>query len=302
MHKQIQTGQHGGQIIAKARQPSMPGQTLGVDSLLQLSRQRPLAEQHQLYAWMLPNQCWQCIEHKAVPLALNQLSNHPDQHRIRRQAEPGEQAPSGTGTLKIIGHHGAAHHAQFVRGQSLAQQHIANRLGDRDHAVMQPILDRHHPARLGIIHAAGMNHRHTGPAGGNRAHDIGSDAAMQMHQIRRAAPDQIPQASNHRNIQIAAHGQRMHLGKAGGALGQFATNAAGQQVIHALPDQPLQQIQHLLRTAVQIRATFYMQNSHHWIPGNAYSACNTSSTPMSRMQKYAPSQVGRRRQGEQCRR
>jgi hypothetical protein len=103
-----------------------------------------------------------------------------------------------------------------------------------------------------------MDHRHASDARGDPAHDVGTDATVQMHQIRCGAPDQTTQAPAHGKVQIAAHGHAMHLGKGRRAIGQFAAATAGQQILDAARGEAFEQIQHLLRAAVEIGAALHV--------------------------------------------
>ena len=142
-----------------------------------------------------------------------------------------------------------------------------------------------------------MDHRHPGQPCRDPAHDIGADAAVQMHQIRPAGANQPVQTPNHQQIGIPMHRQTMHLGEGRRRLGQRTAARTGQQILMPPRRQPTQQMQHLEGPAVEMTPALDMQNLH--ARNTSSAARRISSLPIARMQSNRPSQVGRRLQGEQ---
>jgi hypothetical protein len=234
-----------------------------------------------------------------VPLALNQLGDDADQERVLGHPEAGGDrgASAGPGIGGVVDR--AANDPQLLGGQSLGKQHVANPLRDGDHTVEEPVLERDQPARLGVVDPAGMDDRHTAQARSDAAHDVGTDAAVQMHQVRSARTDQASQTDDHRQVQIAPHRQAIDPRNGRGGLRQGTSGGAGEQIFMTACGKPAQQVQDLIGPAVEVTPALDMEDPHGATPSAPRAASRISSIVIRRIQVKAPSQVGRRLQGEQ---
>ena len=137
---------------------------------------------------------------------------------------------------------------------------------------------------------------------------------MQVDEIRPFGPDQPTQAADQAQVQVAAHGQFMHPGMRRGGAGDRAARRAGQHAVDPRRAQAAQQEDDLQRAAVEVAAGFDVEHFHAGLSGRtdrpvsgaaaastASAAAQTDSAVWSRMQSKRPSQLGRRRQGEQLR-
>jgi hypothetical protein len=107
-----------------------------------------------------------------------------------------------------------------------------------------------------------MHYRHPAEARRDPAHDIGTDSAVKMDQIRAACTDQASQPDDHRQVQVTPHGQAMHLRKGRRRLAQGAAARTGKQTVVTPRMQTAQQMQHLIGPAVEMAPAFDMQDSH----------------------------------------
>jgi hypothetical protein len=95
----------------------------------------------------------------------------------------------------------------------------------------------------------------------------------------------------------------MHLREIHGPDAQLGVGAARQMILDPRRRKAFEQIEDLQGTPVQVGTALDMEHPHGAASAciSTASASITSSTPISRMQVKAPSQVGRRLQGEQAR-
>ena len=138
-------------------------------------------------------------------------------------------------------------------------------------------------------------------AGRQPAPKVCAAAAMDVHEIGALGGDQAAQAEDKADVDVALHRHLEHAGMGSRGACDVGAGRAGEQVLHAAPRQALDNVEHLLGAAVEVAAGFDVQHLHDACStlSAVRASSMTRSAVMSRRQVKAPSQVGRRRQGEQ---
>ena len=283
--QQVQAREQLVQIVPEADEPDQVGEPHGGDLRVQFCLQGALTEEQDPQPGVGFGQVRQDPEQESVPLARDQLGHHAHQERIGGYMQLGRGRDPIAGSLIAGPIHGAAHDLELFRRQALGQQDLPDALGDGHHPVMEPVFQGHQPRGLRVVHPPGMDNRGPGQAGGDAAHHICPDATVQVHQVWAGAADQADQAPGEAQVRVAAHGQAMDLRKGRCCLAQGAARRAGEQVDMAPRGQALQQVEDLLRPAVEAFAALYVQDlqavtSSETAP--AFPTCGPPCPPPSR--------------------
>ena len=163
--------------------------------------------------------------------------------------------------------------------------------------VEQAVFERHRPARFGVVHPARQHAGYARQFGREATPQVGTAPAVDVHDVRPMGADRLLEPQDHAQIRVATHGHLDHLGK-GARLGcDVRTARAGEHIAHAARGQALHDVEHLFGAAVKVATGFDVQHLH--ADSTSRASAITRSGRMSRRQVKAPSQVGRRRQGEQ---
>src|SRR5690606_13726438 len=149
------------------------------------------------------------IEQVAMPLAQDELRHHADGLVVSGKAELAIEPGAVAAGPVALGVHGAVHAYDLVWRYTFAQQHVADAIRDGDDLIEQPVFEPRHPLGFGVVDAPGQHHRHLFQPRGNAAEHISPAPAVLMDEIRRLGTDDVAQAPDEFEIQVAAHGHRV---------------------------------------------------------------------------------------------
>ena len=148
---------------------------------------------------------------------------------------------------------------------------------------MQPVLESGDPACLRVVDPAGVDHRDAHEPPGEAAHDIGADAAVQVDEVGAYPADQAGEPRDHQQVGVPVHGQIVDFCDPGRRGGQVAAARTGEPVLVSARGEPAQQVEDLKGPAVEMAASFDVQDPHGATPMSARAVASTSPTPMSRI-------------------
>ena len=107
-----------------------------------------------------------------------------------------------------------------------------------------------------------MDNRDSGQTTCNPAHDIRTNPAMQMNQIRSALLDDTGKATDETHVKITFHPYRMDICQGPGHGREIASFPTGQNVFDASRLEPFHEEDNLMGAAVEIAATLDVKNLH----------------------------------------
>ena len=263
--------------------------------------ERPLAEQQHAQRRKVATQRVDRSDQMAMPLAGNQLRDHPDHARVGLKTEFAQERRAVDRLEPWIRVDRAAHAADAFGRHSFGDQDVADALGYGNHAVEEAILDRHQPAQLRIVDPAREHAGRTRQPCGDAAPEICPAPTVQMHDCRSFASYRPCQSPRKRGIGIAAHRYLDHSRGASHLLADRRARRTGQDIGDSAPRQALDQPRYLACTTIEVPAGLDVQHLHFAAPSARPASSTTRSAVISRMHVQAPPQVGRLPHGEQPR-
>ena len=262
MNKDVKTRKDPGEIITKPCQLYLLGQAHFLDGIAQFGFQWPFTKKQHMNPREGGENLRERLKQELVTLSANQLSYHTQSQRSRFKAEFTFE-PGALGMVdQWCNVYGIPNTTQLARRQTLAEQHLTDAVRNRDYPIMQPILETNGQAAFGIVLATGMDHGNSSQSCRNAAHDVGTDATMQVNNIWPGIPDDPVKPGNEAHIQIPLHFDRMDLSQRQSGLSQRAAGSASEDIVDASCLETLHQQQNLMRTAIQVSPALDMKYFH----------------------------------------
>ena len=142
-------------------------------------------------------------------------------------------------------------------------QHGGDRLGDRDDLYEGPVAQRRHDPHLRVVDPPRDHGRDMRELRGKTAEDVRAAPAVAVHEVRRRRLQELHEPVGERQVEVA-RAEEVADGDAGEPGGRIHTGPrrANERAVVAAREQRVEQVDDLLRPAVQMAPGLDMQYLH----------------------------------------
>lgn len=127
---------------------------------------------------------------------------------------------------------------------------------------MQPIFQSDRQSGLRIVLTPGVNDRNTGQSGCDPPHDIGTNPAVEMDDIRMSQTDDPMKPLDQSKVEITLHANGMDFGQRRGHFGKIAPHPAREDILDSPSLEAFHEEKDLMRAAVKITTALNVEDLH----------------------------------------